>query len=120
MMNTDHRVQGLDNDAVVADWPAISGTELAWLRGHYPALDGECRVLWHSPRPFSAAALVACGSRRCFVKRHHVSVRTAEVLTEEWRMAPGPLEVAWFAEETAAVERAVDALTKRLEKLEGK
>ncbi|MGK3189407.1 ubiquinone biosynthesis protein UbiJ [Enterobacter soli] len=44
----------------------------------------------------------------------------AEVLTEEWRMAPGPLEVAWFAEETAAVERAVNALTKRLEKLEGK
>ncbi|HFS0186579.1 TPA: SCP2 domain-containing protein [Enterobacter hormaechei] len=44
----------------------------------------------------------------------------AEVLTEEWRMAPGPLEVAWFSEETAAVERAVDALTKRLEKLEGK
>ncbi|WP_221925068.1 ubiquinone biosynthesis protein UbiJ [Enterobacter hormaechei] len=44
----------------------------------------------------------------------------AEVLTEEWRMAPGPLEVAWFAEETAAVERAVDGLTKRLEKLEGK
>ena len=34
--------------------------------------------------------------------------------------APGPLEVAWFAEETAAVERAVDALTKRLEKLEAK
>ena len=44
----------------------------------------------------------------------------AEVMTEEWRMAPGPLEVAWFAEETAAVERAVDALSKRLEKLEGK
>ena len=42
----------------------------------------------------------------------------AEAITEEWRMAPGPLEVAWFAEETAAVERAVDALTKRLEKLE--
>ena len=35
-------------------------------------------------------------------------------------IAPGPLEVAWFAEETAAVERAVDALTKRLEKLEAK
>ena len=44
----------------------------------------------------------------------------AEAMTEEWRMAPGPLEVAWFAEETAAVERAVDALTKRLEKLEAK
>lgn len=44
----------------------------------------------------------------------------AEVITEEWRMAPGTLELAWFAEETFAVERAVDALTKRLEKLEGK
>lgn len=44
----------------------------------------------------------------------------AEAITEEWRMAPGPLEVAWFAEETAAVERAVDSLAKRLEKLEAK
>ncbi|MDX6020804.1 SCP2 domain-containing protein [Scandinavium sp. V105_16] len=44
----------------------------------------------------------------------------AEVITEEWRMAPGSLEVAWFAEESAAVVRAVEALTKRLEKLEGK
>jgi len=44
----------------------------------------------------------------------------AEVITEEWRMAPGTLELAWFAEETSAVERAVDALSKRLEKLEGK
>lgn len=44
----------------------------------------------------------------------------AEAITEEWRLAPGALEVAWFAEETAAVERAVDALAKRLEKLEAK
>lgn len=44
----------------------------------------------------------------------------AEAITEEWRMAPGSLEVAWFAEESAAVARAVDALEKRLEKLEAK
>lgn len=44
----------------------------------------------------------------------------AEAITEEWRVAPGPLEVAWFAEETAAVERAVNALSTRLDKLEGK
>lgn len=44
----------------------------------------------------------------------------AEALTEEWRMAPGSLEVAWFAEETAAAARDVDALVKRLEKLEAK
>lgn len=44
----------------------------------------------------------------------------AEAITEEWRMAPGPLEVAWFAEETAAVEREVEALSVRLSMLEGK
>ena len=44
----------------------------------------------------------------------------AETLTEEWRLAPGALEIAWFAEETMAVERELAALTKRLEKLEGK
>ncbi len=40
--------------------------------------------------------------------------------TEAWSRAGGQLEVAWFAEETAAVERDVDALTKRLEKLEAR
>jgi ubiquinone biosynthesis protein UbiJ len=44
----------------------------------------------------------------------------AEALTEEWRLAPGPLEMAWFGEETAAAERALAALEKRLETLEGK
>ena len=44
----------------------------------------------------------------------------AEAMTEAWRLAPGPLELAWFAEETTAVERALAALEKRLETLEGK
>ncbi|SCC36864.1 ubiquinone biosynthesis protein UbiJ [Kosakonia oryziphila] len=44
----------------------------------------------------------------------------AETLTEEWRVAPGALEVAWFVEETAAVRRATEALAQRLDKLEGK
>lgn len=44
----------------------------------------------------------------------------AEVLTEEWRMALARLKLPGLRKETAAVERAVDALTKRLEKLEGK
>lgn len=44
----------------------------------------------------------------------------SEAITEEWKMAPGSLEVAWFAEETAAVDRKVDALIARLDKLENK
>ncbi|WES68176.1 SCP2 domain-containing protein [Superficieibacter sp. HKU1] len=44
----------------------------------------------------------------------------ADALTEEWRLAPGALEVAWFAEEVAAVERSATTLMTRLEKLEDK
>lgn len=44
----------------------------------------------------------------------------AEALTEEWRLAPGALEVAWFNEEVDAVMRSTDVLDKRLEKLEEK
>ncbi|HBE9081236.1 ubiquinone biosynthesis protein UbiJ [Serratia fonticola] len=44
----------------------------------------------------------------------------AETLTEEWRMAPCPLEVVWFNEEVDATVRSVDALIARLDKLEGK
>ncbi|ELY2738503.1 SCP2 domain-containing protein [Cronobacter dublinensis] len=44
----------------------------------------------------------------------------AQAMTEEWRVAPGALEVAWFAEEISAIERSLEGLTKRLDKLEGK
>ena len=44
----------------------------------------------------------------------------AEAGTEEWRMAPGSLEVAWFAEETDALARSLDALISRLDTLEAK
>lgn len=44
----------------------------------------------------------------------------AETLTEEWRMAPGPLEVVWFNEEVDATVRSVDALIARLDTLESK
>lgn len=83
MNDSDHRVQGLDNDAVAADWPAISPAEIAWLQTRYAALEGACRVLWRSPRPFSAAALVEGRHGRVFVKRHHTGVRTAAQLGEE-------------------------------------
>lgn len=44
----------------------------------------------------------------------------AEALTEEWRLAPGSLEVAWFNEEADAVAREAESLEKRLEGLEEK
>lgn len=43
-----------------------------------------------------------------------------QALTEEWRVAPGALELAWFCEEVDAMDRSLDALTTRLAKLEAK
>lgn len=85
MTHTAHRVQGLDNDAVAADWPAIDAREVAWLADLYPQLGRDARVVWHSPRPLSAAAIVESARGRVFVKRHHCSVRDATTLGEEHR-----------------------------------
>lgn len=43
-----------------------------------------------------------------------------QALTEEWRLAPGGLELAWFAEEVDAAARELAALEARLKQLEGK
>ncbi|WP_337263181.1 MULTISPECIES: ubiquinone biosynthesis protein UbiJ [unclassified Serratia (in: enterobacteria)] len=59
------------------------------------------------------AALFKSGLQR---QQHYV----AETLTEEWRVAPGPLEVVWFNEEVDAAARSADALIARMDKLEGK
>lgn len=44
----------------------------------------------------------------------------AEALTEEWKLAPGHLEFAWFADEVEEIQRNVDACAARLAQLEGK
>lgn len=44
----------------------------------------------------------------------------AQTLTEEWRVAPGALELAWFAEEVDALSASFEALEERLRKREAK
>lgn len=44
----------------------------------------------------------------------------SQTLTEEWRLAPGSLELAWFAEEVDALSRSLDAIDARLSQLEVK
>jgi Ser/Thr protein kinase RdoA (MazF antagonist) len=68
---------GLGTEPVAPDWPPLTDAEVGEVLG-----GGPVRVLWRSPRPLSAAALVE-RERLLFVKRHHVSVRTAEGLAEE-------------------------------------
>ncbi|EED37374.1 aminoglycoside phosphotransferase [Stenotrophomonas sp. SKA14] len=85
MTSSSHRVQGLNNDEVAADWPPISARDIGWLREHYPQLDGQSHARWHSPRPLSAAAIVDGTHGAVFIKRHHHSVRSAACLEEEHR-----------------------------------
>lgn len=40
-----------------------------------------------------------------------------ETLTEEWKLAPGPLETLWFSDEVSALVLQLDALEKRLSNL---
>lgn len=44
----------------------------------------------------------------------------AQTLTEEWRVAPGALELAWFAEEVDALSASLEALEARLNQQEAK
>lgn len=83
MTSSSHRVQGLNNDEVAADWPPISAADIAWLSARYPQLGEHSQPRWHSPRPLSAAAIVDGVDGAVFIKRHHHSVRSAACLEEE-------------------------------------
>jgi Ser/Thr protein kinase RdoA (MazF antagonist) len=74
---------GMGLEPVEADWPALTEAEVAAVLADFSEAGGDARLIWHSPRPFSAAALVESASGTLFVKRHHPSVRSADWLAEE-------------------------------------
>ncbi|WP_263263176.1 phosphotransferase [Pseudomonas sp. RIT-PI-S] len=76
---------GLAGELVEPDWPLLAEVELHGLLAHYPALGALHSVTWHSPRPFSTAALVRTSAGDWFVKRHHRKVRSVPWLEEEHR-----------------------------------
>lgn len=71
-----HLAHGLGTDPAPPDWPPLTDAEVS-------GVVGPARVVWRSPRPLSAAAVVERDGRRLFVKRHHVGVRTPEGIAEE-------------------------------------
>ncbi len=85
MTDPTHRVHGLADDRMPADWPALTHDEVAALLRRYDAAGTLQRIGWHSPRPLSAAALVETSAGTLFVKRHHRRVRSVATLSEEHR-----------------------------------
>ncbi|MEU9347800.1 phosphotransferase [Streptomyces sp. NPDC048278] len=71
-----HLAHGLGTEWVEPDWAPLTDAEVT-------GVVGPARVVWRSPRPLSAAAVVERDGRRLFVKRHHTRVRTLRGLAEE-------------------------------------
>ncbi len=74
---------GLAGEDVAPVWAPLAETELRPLLARYPQLGALHSIDWHSPRPFSAAALVSTETGQWFVKRHAQTVRSAAWLEEE-------------------------------------
>jgi len=108
-MNTTAKAHGLDGKLVEPDWPRLTLSEVCALLSMFPGCGEPIEILSVSPRPFSAASVVATKSGPVFVKRHHRSVRDRDGLLEEHRFmqylrkhgALAPRVLATFSGETA-------------------
>jgi ubiquinone biosynthesis protein UbiJ len=52
--------------------------------------------------------------KQFFKQSNKAKMQLAEVITEELKLAPGPLEVAYFCDQVSDIEKQVSALKKRL------
>ena len=108
-MSMTAKAHGMDGSLVEPDWPPLTLTEVRALLAAFPGCGEPIEILSVSPRPFSAASVVATGSGRVFIKRHHRTVRDREGLLEEHRFlnhlrahgAPVPRVFADSSGETA-------------------
>jgi Ser/Thr protein kinase RdoA (MazF antagonist) len=84
-----HAVHGMGRELAEPDWPPLTDDELRGILGRRDpgGLGRQPVVIWRSPRPMSAAALVRHGDATVFVKRHHLSVRTPGQLAAEHAFA---------------------------------
>lgn len=84
-MDESPKAHGLDGTMVEPDWPPLTLAEVRSVLAAFDNMDGPVEIVSVSPRPFSAASVLAVGDRRVFLKRHSSIVRTAGALREEHR-----------------------------------
>jgi Ser/Thr protein kinase RdoA (MazF antagonist) len=101
-------VHGMGKELTEPDWPPLTTAEVRGVLAGYrpaptpapaqaanpaPALAANpapalaAKIIWRSPRPFAASALVRWGDATVFIKRHHKSVRTAKQFAAEHAFA---------------------------------
>ena len=83
-MNAPVLVHGMGKELTEPDWPPLTTAEVREvLAGYGSAPTRTTKIIWRSPRPFAASALVRWGEVTVFVKRHHRAVRNAAQLAAE-------------------------------------
>jgi len=75
----------MDGTHVDPDWAPLAMQEVRALLRQFPECGEPLQILSVSPRPFSAASVVATQRGPAFIKRQHRSVRDREGLLEEHR-----------------------------------
>lgn len=76
---------GLDGSLVEPDWPPLTLAEIRSVSQHFPHAGEPVAIVSSSPRPLSAAAVIATDTGRIFIKRHSRAVRDKAGLAEEHR-----------------------------------
>jgi Ser/Thr protein kinase RdoA (MazF antagonist) len=84
-MSTTVKAHGMDGTLVEPDWAPLTPGEVRALLRQFPGCGEPAEILSVSPRPFSAASVVATAGGRVFIKRHNRRVRDREGLLEEHR-----------------------------------
>ena len=83
MSGAPHLVHGMGTGLEAPAWPPIGREHAAAVLARLPGVGALQGLAWHSPRPFSAAALVETDTGTVFVKRHHRAVRSVAGLGAE-------------------------------------
>lgn len=83
MTASNHPLHGWDSDQIALYRPRLEDADVTAVLARFPNLRDPTRILWRSPRPFSAVARVRTQAGDVFVKRQHQCVRTPAALGEE-------------------------------------
>jgi len=116
-MSSEIKAHGMAGELVEPDWAPLTVNELRPILAQFPEPGEPTHVLSVSPRPFSAASVVATRTdrgtgQRVFIKRHHRAVRDREGLIEEHRFLAHLREHAALVPRvfaSAAGETAIEA-----------
>lgn len=95
------KAHGLDGTLVAPDWPPLTYEEVRLVLDAYGKFHQPYNILSASPRPLSAASIIATRHGKVFLKRHARTVRDAEGLREEHRF------MAYLSDRGAPVPRVV-------------